>query len=372
MSSTPGRSGASSRPPRAGGPLRFALTHAASELGLTLADGIGTGGDLVVGLDVRAGPVGDVEWRTVDLASPSVVTALDDVDVLVHLAWDPDLDASLATQPAARRTRSLEQLRTLATAAAAAGVGDMVLVTSAMVFGARVDNPVPIPEDSALRAPDTEGLVADLLAVERELAALARAHPGLRTTLVRPAALVGPGVDTMITRHFEAPRLLTLRGTSPTWTFCHVEDLASAIRTVAHHHDAPPQVCVGSWGWLSQAEVEEISGMRRVELSEGSAHSAADRLHRLGVIPVPASDLAFVAHPWTTQPEALAALGWYPAYDNAACLSVLLEEGRGHHAVMSRRLRGRDAVGAAAAGAASAAVAVIATAALMRRRRGRD
>ena len=88
--------------------------------------------------------------------------------------------------------------------------------------------------DSERRTPDSEGLVADLAAVEEETVSLARLHPGLRLTVVRPAALVGPGVDTMITRHFEAPRLLTLRGTSPAWTFCHAEDLGSALVTVVH------------------------------------------------------------------------------------------------------------------------------------------
>ena len=47
-------------------------------------------------------------------------------------------------------------------------------------------------------------------------------------TVLRPAALVGQGVDTMITRHFEAPRLLTVRGAVREWQFVHIEDLASA------------------------------------------------------------------------------------------------------------------------------------------------
>ncbi|GGK65467.1 NAD-dependent epimerase/dehydratase family protein [Ornithinimicrobium pekingense] len=359
------------RPERRVGPLRVALTRAASALGSTLAEQVALAGDRVVGLDVTAGAAADVDWRVGDIASPSVVGALGDVDVLVHLAWEHDLGTTLREQPAARRARMVSEARTLTTAAAAAGVGHLVLVTSAMVYGARPDNPVPVPDASALRTTDTEGLVADLVAVEEETTALARLHPGLRLTVVRPAALVGPGIDTMITRHFEAPRLLTLRGTTPAWTFCHAEDLGSALVTVVHE-PVPAEVTVSAWGALSQAEVEEISGMRRVELSVAAAQAAADRLHRLGVIPVPATDLAYVTHPWVTEPTALAEHGWYPAYDNAACLSVLLEGVRGHHAVMARRLRSRDAVGAAAAGAASAAVAVIATAALMRRRRSRD
>ncbi|WP_131105404.1 NAD-dependent epimerase/dehydratase family protein [Ornithinimicrobium sufpigmenti] len=351
---------------------RLALTRAASAFGGALAQELVAAGVQVVGLDARAGRLEGVDWRPGDVAAPSVVAALDDVDVLLHVAFDPDLTHVLEVQPAARRARQIDEVRTLVTAAAAAGVAHLVVVTSTMVFGARRDNPVPLPEDHPGRAAESEGLVADLVAVEEELRALASVHPGLRTTIVRPAALVGPGVDTMITRHFEAPRLLRLRGTEPLWSFCHVADLGTALLAVAQGDSDPPaQVSVAAGGALTQGQVEELSGIRGIDVAEGTAYAAADRLHRLGVVPVPATDLAYVAHPWVSEPGWLTQAGWRPRYDNAACLAVLLDEVSGNRAVMARRVGARDAVGAAAAGAASAAVAAIATAALMRRRRGR-
>lgn len=351
-------------------PRRIAITRAATPFGSVVARSLTAHGDTVVGLDTVRGSAPGVDWRVVDVRSPRVVEALEEVDVLVHLALEPDLTAALEEQPAARRTRQEDQARTLTTAAAAAGVPRLLLVTSGMVHGARADNPVPVPEGSPLRTSDTEGLVADLVAVEQTVTALAALHPGPQVTVVRPGALVGPGVDTMITRHFEAPRLLTVRGTNPAWSFCHVEDLASGLLVLATATQVPGEVAVASWGSLTQAEVEQRSGMRRIELSESAALAAADRLHRLHVVPVPASDLAYVCHPWASDPHRLSALGWQPGHDNLACLDVLVEQVRGHHAVMARRLRSRDAVGAAA-GAASAAVAVLATAALVRRRRPR-
>ncbi len=352
--------------------LRVAVTRGEGPLAPHVVAALVAGGDrvLALGADEREDLAG-AEWRTCDIAAPSVVSALEDVEVLVHLAAEHDLAGTLQEPPGTRRARLLAEARTLTTAAAATGVEHLVLVTSAMVYGARPDNPVPLPEDSPLRTPDTEGPVADLAAVEEEVTSLARLHPALRVSVVRPAALVGGGVDTIVTRHFEAPRLLTLKGTEPAWTFCHVEDLGAALAVVAHWAALPGTVTVSAPGTLTQEEVEELSGMRHVELSEAVAGAAADRLHRLGVVPVPAGDLAYVAHPWATEPVALLAQGWRPVHDNAGCLAALLADVRGHHAVMARRVTARDAVGAAAAGAASAAVAVIATAALARRRRPR-
>ncbi len=354
---------------RSAGTLRVAVTRAASTFGATLAGEISAAGDRVIGLDHRSGSAGDVRWRLTDLTSPSVVEALGDIDALVHVAHGADLAAALAEQPAQRRSRLIREVQTLTTAAAAAGVGHLVVVTSAMVYGARADNPVPLPEDSPLRAGDTEGLVADLVEVEELLEVARSVHPGLKVTSLRPAALVGPGVDTIITRHFEAPRLLTLRDCTPRWQFCHIEDLARAVVTVLHE-ELPTVVAVGAPGSLDQAEVEEISGMRHVEVAPAAAHGAAERLHRLGVLPLPASDLAYVSHPWVIDPVQLSAHGWYAAYDNATALSNLLEEVRGHHAVMARRVERKDAA-IGAAGAASAAVAIVATAALVRRHRRR-
>jgi hypothetical protein len=91
----------------------------------------------------------------------------------------------------------------------------------------------------------------------------------------------------------------------------------------------------------------------------------ADRLHRVGVLPAPASDLAFIAFPWAVDSQVLRAHGWVAAYDNETCLGVLLDTIRGSHAVAARRLDRKDA----AFGAASAAVALVGTAAIMRRRR---
>jgi hypothetical protein len=63
----------------------------------------------------------------------------------------------------------------------------------------------------------------------------------------------------------------------------------------------------------------------------------------------------------------LRAAGWRPRYDNASALTALLEQRTGHHAVVGRRLAGKEAT----ITAAGATVAVIGTAAIVRRARRR-
>jgi len=305
-----------------------------------------------------------VHWRLADLDSPDLARSLRGVDALIHVAVSTNLAADLKLSARTRRERATRQIRTVVISAAAAGVARLVVVTSAMTYGASPANATPLPEDAPLAADPDEGLVGDLLAVEQVLRAAAEVHPGLAVTVVRPAALVGPDIDTVITRHFEAPRLLTVKGGCPAWQFCHVEDLATALVTTVEL-GLGPAVTVGSQGWMTQEEVEAVSGMYPVELSESMALGIGQRLHRVGILPFPPSDLAYAVYPWAISSATLAAAGWQPAYDNATCLVALIESIRGHHAMAARRLDRKDA----ALGAASAAVALVGTAAILRRRR---
>jgi nucleoside-diphosphate-sugar epimerase len=305
----------------------------------------------------------EAERRSADLLDPSLAERLSDVDVLVHT----DLDTSPDTDPAERTRHNVRGTETVLTAAAAAGVRRVILRSSAMVYGALPDNPVPLPDSAQLRAVPDGSLVADLLEIERLGRRAPRAHPGLHVSVLRPAIVTGPGVDTVFTRHFEAPRLLVVKDTEPCWQFCHLEDLAGALAFAAVHEELEGPYNVASPGWLDQEQIEERSGLRRMELPAGLALGAAERLHRLHLTPAPATDLQYVMHPWAVTAERLEAAGYAAKYANEEAFQALLDEVAGHHAALARRLGKKDA--AASLGAAGATVALVGTAALVRRAR---
>ena len=204
----------------------------------------------VVAIDVRRDETpgtGEVTWRIGDVRDPVLAQRVSGADAVVHLAVDWSLDTPVAE----RSALNVRGTQTVVTAAAAAGVARVVIVTAAAVYGAFADNPVPLAEDAPLNAP-AEGILADLLEMERVAQDARRVHPGLTVTVVRPAALVGPGVDTLVTRHFASPRLLCIKDAAPTWQFCHVDDLASALEYAALGK-VSGEVTVGSDGYLEQS-----------------------------------------------------------------------------------------------------------------------
>jgi nucleoside-diphosphate-sugar epimerase len=343
-----------------------AVTGAASGVGALLTERLAASPEVgrVVAIDERRGAVDGAQWHVLDVRDPAIADRLrgdgEPVDTVVHLALDLDLE----TDATARTAYNVRGAQTVLTAAAAAGVRRVVLCTSAMVYGALPDNDVPLAEDAELRATAEATGVGDLLEIERLARRAPRAHPGLNVTVVRPTILVG-GTDTALTRYFESPRLLVVAGSRPCWQFCHVEDLAGALEYAALEK-VEGELAVGCDGWLEQEEVEELSGIRRMELPSAVALGAASRLHRLGLTPSPAGDLAYTMHPWVVSGSRLHEAGWRPKWTNEEVLATLLDEVAGRHTVAGRRLGRKDAT---TLGAAGATVALVGTAALVRRAR---
>ena len=199
----------------------------------------------MLAIDTEPVRVAGTRSRQVDPADPALAQALRGIDTAVYVAARTDLARELAEGRPRRRQRNLRRAQTVITAAAAAGVGHLVVVTSAKVYGARPDNPVPLEDDAPLRAVADAGIVGDLMDVEQLVAVARDVHPGLRLTVVRPAALVGRR-----RRHRHHP---PLRGApvadgegvgTPAWQFCHVDDLGSAVAVVV----GPPPRAGGDRG----------------------------------------------------------------------------------------------------------------------------
>jgi nucleoside-diphosphate-sugar epimerase len=325
----------------------------------------------VIAIDRQRGAAAGVTWRVADIRDPALAGRLAGVDVVVHADFDLTPDADART----RRAFNVRGAATVLTAAAAARAGRVIVVTSAMVYGARPDNQVPLSERSPLAADADSSVAGDLLEVEQLARRSRRANPGMTVTMVRPAALIGAppyAVDTLVTRHFESPRLLTATGCPPRWQFCHLDDLCSALDfAVGTGTDgAGGGFAVGCDGWLEQDDVERISGLKRLELPARLTLGTVRRLHQVGLTPAPAMDLRYVLYPWVVDCATLREAGWRPAAGNEAVLRVLLDQRQGRHAVAGRRIARREAT-MTAAGAAGATVAVLGTAAIVRRARRR-
>lgn len=298
----------------------------------------------------------------IDKPSPA---ELDGVEVVVHLATD----RSTTTPAAARQAVNVHGTQQLLANAATTGVRRVVLLTSAMVYGADAANPVPLDESAPVMSGVASGLLGDWLAMERAAHESSHGPGSLEVVSVRPASLVGLVADALLPGLFESVRLLAIRDGRCHWQFCHTDDLISALAAAAYGQ-VSGAVTVGCDGWMARRQVESVAGMRSIVVPAAVAVATADRLHRIGVLSSPSSDLDFLIHPWVVGTQQLHALGWRPKWTNDAALRehlVTLGDRAGRSLVIVDRTNATRA--AASAGATLAVVGSIALARARRRKR---
>jgi UDP-glucose 4-epimerase len=308
----------------------------------------------VLGLDVREPErrARTVEFARVDIAGTELKPLLEGIDVVVHLAGvvDPVPDVALMARVNVEGTRHVLE------AAASVGARRIVRISSAMVYGAWANNPVPLSEDAALRPnPDFSPAVQGA-EVERLLGEWRAAHPEVTVTTLRSAPVVGPGAERLPARILLGRPPLRVRGATAPVQVVHVDDLAAALALVATS-DLPGAYNVAADGWLDAAEARELIGGPAVPAMPAEVLERwLRRTWDLGVGDIPAGVVPYLAHPWVIDNQRLRAAGWAPAHTNADAIA---------EAVASLPPRDAKPVLAAAGGL----VLVAGTAVAVRRRR---
>jgi nucleoside-diphosphate-sugar epimerase len=111
-------------------------------------------------------------------------------------------------------------------AAARSDIGTVVHLSSAAVYGAWPDNPPRLTEAAPLRPNPGFAYAEDKVAAEAELAAVAAAHPRLRTVALRPPAILGPHALPLLRRLLTSP---VRPAGGPPLQCVHEADVAMAV-----------------------------------------------------------------------------------------------------------------------------------------------
>jgi nucleoside-diphosphate-sugar epimerase len=290
--------------------------------------------------------------------------------VVVHLAYQLDPIHDEATM----RAINVDGTRNVFEAARDAGVGRVVYLSSVVAYGAHPDNDLPLTETSPLRGTPAFNYSEHKRDVETWLWPWLETVDGLEVAVLRVAPVLGPGVQNFVTRIFETPRVLMVKGHKPPLQFVHVDDVISAIVHVMDH-GLTGAFNVSAEGWLSTDEVSAILGRRTLDLPEEVVFSTAERLWKLGVGESPPGLVHHLMHPWVMSPAKLVATGWSPRHSNRDALDEAAREHRPYLTVLGVRARRRTvrSVSLGAAGLAGlAAVTATRRARGERRRRADD
>lgn len=338
---------------------RVAVTGIGGDVGRRVSRQLLDDGHGVVGVDIAVPEDLDpaVEMHVADVRDADQLrVAFAGCDVVVHLAFLIDQPRDLAHMRDVNIGGTQNVLRT----AAGLGVEHVVYTSSASAYGASPANDVPLREESPLRA-DALVYAAHKAELERWLAEFRPTAPQLGVTILRPAIVLGAGVENFIIRSLAAPRLISISAHEPPMQFVHVEDLASAIvHAVATRIQGPYNVA--SEGWLSFAEIGAILDRRLLSVPEEIAHRLADQAQRWGQLDLPPGAVPYLMHPWVMATDKLVATGWQPRYTNRDAVAVLAADIRDRIVIgpidVSRSALQRGALGAVGAAAVAALLGV--------------
>lgn len=315
----------------------------------------------VVAIDRRSAAVRDprVTAHQVDLATADLKPLLEGASTVLHLA---QADGPVATIGAAHAGDGAMAHRVL-DAAAAVSVDHAVLLSSATVYGAWANNPVPLTEEAPLRPNPGVTLASEKAELERSAAEWRHDHPGATVAVLRPTTTVVPEGNGWLARALARSSALPVAADDPPAQFLDVDDLAAAVDLARRARiDGARNVAPDSW--VSGDTVRALAGgAPRVRLPERLALRLAALGWQWGVSPTPPELLPFTVHPWVVANDRLKADGWSPASSNEE--AYVGAHAAGPWATLSPRRRQELALGGAAVGTLATIAAV---AALVRRR----
>lgn len=315
---------------------RLHVTEADSEIGTRVSDALAQRGVQLVGLDEQP-------------------------EIVVHLG------AADYEQLAQRRRSLTEGAMAVLEAADQGAARHIVFVSSALVYGAFDNNPVPLTEDAVVR-PDVEFVFArQLSTAEANLDRWRTSRPGRSATVLRPVVTMSADGTSALGRALAAGMGERRGEDVPPTQFLHLDDLVSAVELAAMGRlDGVYNVAPD--GWISGERLLALTGAPpRLHLPDRVAEVLGNLRWRLQRGPIPPGLRSYTRAPWVVANDRLVAAGWTPRITNEQAY-VEGTESRWWMNITPKR-RQELALGAMVAAAVGAVAAVGIT--LIRRRRRR-
>ncbi len=237
-------------------------------------------------------------------------TSVGHIAIAVHLsAGDHDTRARRGESVTSGAASMLEL-------AQAHGVEHIVVVSSAMVYGAWANNPVPLTEDAALR-PDLDFVFArQLAAVEQMIDDWRTGAPGRTATVLRPVISMAADGTSSLARALAAGMGQRSGEEDPGAQFLHLDDLASAI-LLATEQRLDGVFNVAPDGWVDGERVRALAGSTpKIKLPDRASEVVSRIRWRFQRGPIPPGLRSYTKSPWLVANDRLKAAGWQPENSN--------------------------------------------------------
>jgi UDP-glucose 4-epimerase len=174
--------------------------------------------------------MGRAEFVRADIRNPFIAKVIrnGEVDTVVHAA-------SASYAPRAGGRAALKELNVMgamqlfAACQKATSVRRVILKSTSEVYGSSAHDPVVFTEDSTSRRPLGPGFAQDSLDIEGYARGLGRRRPDIAVTILRLANMIGPAMDTALSRYLAGPIVPTVLGHDARMQLLHEQDALGAL-----------------------------------------------------------------------------------------------------------------------------------------------
>jgi UDP-glucose 4-epimerase len=308
--------------------MRYLITGGAGYIGSRLVDLLSRREDtermVICDLAPPSAYRPKTEFERVDVRDRDAVRAALDrsrADVLVHLAFilNPSHDEHFMYDVDVNGTHNVLE------AAAAAGTGQVLVISSASAYGAFPDNPVPLTEDDPVRGVPGFPYARDKTETDRLCQLWAAAHLDRVMTIVRPCIVFGPNVDNYLLRLWTKQPFAADAGQLDNQVqFVHEDDLVEALAALLLGRHAGAFNVAGD-GLMTYRECAELIGspVRKMPLRAFRALARAMWAARLSE--APPGQIEFSLHPWIVSTEKLKkTTGWNPKHTGRETFEITM------------------------------------------------
>ncbi|BBX18872.1 hypothetical protein CRI77_01815 [Mycolicibacterium duvalii] len=204
--------------------------------------------------------MGRAEFVRADIRNPFIAKVIrnGDVDTVVHAAAASYAPRS-GGRAALKELNVMGAIQLFAACQKAPSVRRVILKSTSEVYGSSSRDPVLFDESSSRRRPPGEGFARDSIDIEGYARGLGRRRPDIAVTILRLANMIGPAMETALSRYLAQPVVPTVIGHDPRVQLLHEQDALGALEraTVA---GKPGTYNIGASGVIMMSQAIRRAG----------------------------------------------------------------------------------------------------------------
>jgi len=254
----------------------------------------------VLGVDTVPPPrellrrMGRAEFVRADIRNPLIAKVIADADV------DTVVHASLSANPGSSGGRAVMKemnvigtMQLLAACQKAPSLRQLVLKSNTAVYGSSPRDPALFDETMTLNDLPPGGHAKDTVEIEGYLRGFARRRPEVSVTVLRFVNIIGPGIDTVLTRYFTLPLVPTVLGYDARVQLLHEQDAVAVLERAACA-ELPGVFNVGADGVLLLSQAIRRAGRIPVPVASAAVGPVSSVLRRARIVDFSPEQMRFL------------------------------------------------------------------------------